>query len=107
MVRRGPAHGFPHPCDRRRAAAVGDRPAPHRGGARPPGWPPPGRRDGPAGAMDARAASGSAGPVIGDTRPRHIPATRTPHDGRVTDTVHAPEAETVALPLAGYTVAVT
>jgi uroporphyrinogen-III synthase len=34
-------------------------------------------------------------------------ATRTPHDGGVTDIVHAPEAPTDALPLAGYTVAVT
>jgi hypothetical protein len=34
-------------------------------------------------------------------------ATRTPHDGRVTDTGNRPEAELDALPLAGYTVAVT
>ena len=57
--------------------------------------------------MDARRPPGSAARVIGDAGSRHMPATRTPHDGRVTDTVHGPEAETDTLPLAGYTVAIT
>jgi uroporphyrinogen-III synthase len=36
-----------------------------------------------------------------------MPATRTQHDGRVTDTAHRPDAGTDPAPLAGFTVAVT